>query len=337
MFISMFFKPESMNIELTTTCPLRCPQCYCKLEGGKNIDKDKAIEWLRQAGEMGVHSVLLSGGETLCYPHLYDVVRAAARYCGTVFTALSGYNFTGEVLNKLADAGISGIFISLNGSNEEINSLTRDGFSLAISALSLLKENEYSETWINWVMHSCNTDDFENVIKLAESFNVKNLVVMTVKPDSSHELKTAPTTEQIRAFSKIIRGYKGKVQIMVEACFSPMLAVVFDDEHKSNSNVGIGKGCGAGLTSFSVNVDAMLSPCRHLDYFESFDSLDEYWNQSSVLRQLRLLDYIKLPPCSECYYSPNCRHCIAINSKLHGNLYLGNNTCTLHLKTHFLI
>ena len=327
----MHFKPESMNVELTTNCPLSCPQCYCKLEGGKNIDKEKAIDWIRQAGEMGVCSVLLSGGETLCYPHLYEVVSAAARYCGKVYTALSGYNFTDEVLDKLIDSGISGIFISLNGSTEEINSLTRDGFSLAISALSLLQKKGYSETWINWVMHSCNTDDFVKMLKLAESFNVKNLVVMTVKPDSNLELKTTPTAEKMRVFSELIKGYKGKVQIMVEACFSPMLALVFDDKYKGNSNVGTNKGCGAGITSFNINVDAMLSPCRHLDYFESFNTLNEYWNQSSVLRQLRLLDYIKLPPCNGCYYSPYCRHCLAINSKLHGSLYLGNKTCKLHL------
>jgi pyrroloquinoline quinone biosynthesis protein E len=330
----MLYKPESMNVELTTICPLSCPQCYCKLEGGKNIDKDKAIDWIRQGGEMGVRSVLLSGGETLCYPHLYEVVSAAARYCEVVYTALSGYNFTNEVLDKLIEAGISGIFISLNGSTEEINSLTRDGFSLAMSALSLLKENKYSETWINWVMHSCNTDDFENVIRLAESFNVKNLVVMAVKPDSNNELKTAPSAEQMRAFSELLKVYKGNVQILVEACFSPMLALVFDDKDKGNSNVGKSKGCGAGLTSFNINVDAMLSPCRHLDYFESFDSLEEYWNQSTILKQLRLLDYIKLPPCNECRYSQFCRHCIAINSKLSGNLYLGNKTCELHLGNH---
>jgi len=328
----MLFKPESMNVELTTNCPLSCSQCYCKLEGGKNIDKDKAIDWIRQGGEMGVCSVHLSGGETLCYPHLYEIVSAAAKYCGTVYTALSGYNFTGEVLNKLIDSGISGIFISLNGSTEEINSLTRDGFALAISALSLLKEKNYSETWINWVMHSCNTDDFEKMLKLVESFNIKNLVVMTVKPDSNFELKTPPTAEQMKTFSELIKRHTGKVQIMVEACYSPMLALVFDDEHRGNSNVGIGKGCGAGLTSFNVNVDAMLSPCRHLDYFESFGTLDEYWNQSSVLRQIRLLEYIKLPPCNECYYGPHCRHCIALNSKLNGSLYIGNKTCKLHLR-----
>jgi len=324
------YKPESMNIELTTYCPLNCPQCYCTLTGGKNIDKDKALYWLKQAGEMGVQTVHLSGGETLCYPHLYELIRAASSYCKNVHVALSGWNFTSEVFEKLVSAGISGIFISLNGSTGEINAKTRDGFDHAISALSIMKEKEYSEIWVNWVMHSNNTDDFANVLKLAEDYNVKNLVIMALKPDSKHEMKTAPDAEQMVELAKLIRRYKGKVQIMVEACYSPMMALVFDNKWSGNTNIGIEKGCGAGLTSFSVNVDAKLSPCRHLDYFEDPQSLAEYWQQSSILRMIRMLEYVKMPPCNDCYYSPYCRHCVAINSKMNSSLYLGNEMCGLH-------
>ena len=326
-----YLKPETMNIELTTTCPLKCPQCYCKLEGNKNIDKDKAIYWLKQAGEMGVHSVFLSGGETMCYPHIYEVVAAASTYCGNSYVALSGYGITNEVLDKLISAGISGIFISLNGSTKEVNALTRDGYELAISALSLLKNKQYTETWLNWVMHSSNTDDFENILSLAESYNVKNLVIMAVKPDSNNELETAPSAEVMKAFARKIKKYRGTVQIMVEPCFSPLLALVFDDKWFGNTNKGKDKGCGAGITSFSVNVDAMLSPCRHLDYFESIENLNEYWHHSPILKKLRTLEFMKKPPCNSCYYSPYCRHCVAINSKLSGEIFLGNKACELHL------
>ena len=329
--MSTYFKPVTMNIELTTICPLKCPQCYCKLEGNKNINREKAIHWLKQAGELGVHSVFLSGGETMCYPYIYEVVSAASLYCGNLYVALSGYGFTDEVLEKLVSAGISGICISLNGSTEEINALTRDGYELAISTLSLLKEKQYTETWLNWVMHSNNTNDFENILSLAESYNIKNLVVMALKPDSNYKLETAPSAEVMREFAKRIRRYRGNVQIMVEPCFSPMLALVFDDKWFGNTNTGADKGCGAGITSFSVNVDGMLSPCRHLDYFESYESLYEYWHHSTILRKLRTLEYVKKPPCNACYYSPYCRHCVAVNSKLKGELYLGNAACELHL------
>lgn len=129
---------DSMYMELTTNCPLRCPQCYCSLSGGKNINPETAEYWLKEAGKMGVREVML------------------------------------------------------NGSTEEINARSRDGYRLAISALELLQKNKFHNTAINWVMHSNNADDFTNMLELAEKYDVKNLVLLEVKPDSENQLPTLP-------------------------------------------------------------------------------------------------------------------------------------------------
>ena len=176
------------------------------LTGGKNIDLKTAIHWIEEDAKYGVKEVMLSGGETLCYPHLYDVVSAARKYCGGANVALSGYGFTQEVYEQLIDAGVTGIYISLNGSNAEINSLTRDGFDLAINALSLLKLNGFKNTTINWVMHSSNANDFANVLGIAESQDVANLTIMAVKSDSKKELKTLPSRNQMEYVKSIMRG-----------------------------------------------------------------------------------------------------------------------------------
>ena len=65
-----FFRPAQMNLELTTRCPLRCPQCYVSLNTGREMPLDTALYWLRDAAECGVKDINLSGGETLCYPQL---------------------------------------------------------------------------------------------------------------------------------------------------------------------------------------------------------------------------------------------------------------------------
>jgi hypothetical protein len=65
-----FDTPLLMNLELTTRCPFRCPQCYCSLEGGKDLAYDKALYWIREAAKNKMQTVNLSGGETLVYPHL---------------------------------------------------------------------------------------------------------------------------------------------------------------------------------------------------------------------------------------------------------------------------
>ncbi len=139
------YKPKAMNFELTTACPLNCPQCYCTLEGGKHIELDHAKRILAEASVLGVKNIHLSGGETLCYPHLYELISAAKNYGINADVAISGYKFNDEVFNKLVESGVSGIYVSLNGSTEEINKLTREGYKLAIEALSVLKKWDYEE------------------------------------------------------------------------------------------------------------------------------------------------------------------------------------------------
>jgi len=318
-----------MNIELTTACPLQCPQCYCSLIGGKHIDLQTAKFWIKEAAANDVVQIMLSGGETLCYPHIYEIVAAASKYCEVVNIALSGFDFTQDVLDGLIKAGVSGIFISLNGSTEKINAFSRDGYYLAIDALQLLSDNKFPNIWINWVMHSSNADDFANIIEISEKYNVKHLVVMAFKPDSANNLLTIPTKSQMHNVRDIIKAYKGNVKILLEPCFSPMLALISETKLFGNLNVGKNKGCGAGRDTFSINVDGNLSPCRHLDYFEEHTSLEDYWNNSPILKRLREIEDDKREPCSSCYYSDYCRHCLAINAKMKGELYIGNETCPL--------
>lgn len=323
------FAPLTMNLELTTNCPLHCPQCYCSLTGGKNLKLETAIHWIKEAGKHGVKEVMLSGGETMCYPHIYEVIRTAKEYCGMPDVALSGFAFDQTAYEKMIDSGVGGIFISINGSTKEINSLTRDGFELAISALELLQKNGYANTTINWVMHSSNADDFQNVVGLAERYEVANLVIIGVKPDSKHQLSTIPSAEQMRNVSRIVRSHRGKTKIYIESCFSPMLALTSDTKLFGNMNVGKNKGCGAGRSAFSVNVDGLLSPCRHLEYFEQWDSLEDYWNKSEILQKIRTLEDNKREPCASCKFCNYCRHCLSINSKLNSDLYIGNKFCSL--------
>ena len=73
------YRFESFNLELTTKCPLRCPQCYCTLEGGRDLPKEIALRIIHQAAELGAKHVELSGGETLCYPWLMDLIIEARK------------------------------------------------------------------------------------------------------------------------------------------------------------------------------------------------------------------------------------------------------------------
>lgn len=323
------YKMDGMNIELTTCCPLHCPQCYCTLEGGKHIDLDVAKSKIDEAAKHGVYLVQLSGGETICYPHLFDLVAYASNKIKTVNVALSGWHFNHDVIKKLIDSNVGGIYISLNGSTNTINSVTRDGYEYALNALKIMKEAGYRNSFLNWVMHSNNCDDFENVVRIAEDYSVSNIVVLVFKPDSSHQLLSFPSGEQIHKIAQFIKSYRGPVKIMVETCFSQLMAILKDTKLFGNLNLGPTKGCRAGIYNYSINVDGMYSPCRHLDYYEDYESLDVYLEESDIIRQIRNVETYKEEPCASCGLSNYCKPCLAVNSKLENKISIGNGVCDL--------
>ena len=151
------------------------------------------------------------------------------------------------------------------------------------------------------------------------------------KPDSKRELNTLPNKEQMQKVVEYAKQYsKGDFIIGIESCFSQLLAMYSENKFWGNLNRGADKGCGAGIVSLSVNVDGLYSPCRHLDFFEKFDSMKDYWENSSVLNKIRGVDENRKEPCFGCRFSPYCRHCLAINAKIHNDLYIGNEFCPIY-------
>lgn len=320
--------PVLMNLELTGKCPLRCPQCYCDLTSGKDLPLKKAMYWIEEASENGVRTVNLSGGETMCYPYLNEVIKECRNRGMEPNIAVSGYGLNRERLEELIECGVADICVSLNGSSEEINRKTRDGYELAVKALTLLKELSYPNICINWVMHSCNAADFPRMIELAEEYEVRNLVVMVFKPDASHQLHGVPNEEQLRSVAAWIKAYKGTVNIVAEECFSQMRALL-GERFLTNYNRGISRGCGAGRDGISVNVEGKLTPCRHLEFPEEELSLKNYWRESPILKKLRAAEETAEEPCRSCKYASNCLPCMAVSVKLKNKITFGGVECVL--------
>jgi pyrroloquinoline quinone biosynthesis protein E len=263
--------------------------------------------------------------------------------------AVSGYGITKEVLEELIACGTYDICISLNGSTREINALSRQGYGEAIQALKLLQELQYPNVCINWVMQKSNADDFPAMINLAGRYAVKELVVMGYKPTASGSMEEAPTLDQIQEVAGQIKAHQKKntqkenpqkeyaqketitkdtrpLQIEIDPCYSLMKALVAK-RFFTNLNTGIARGCGAGRDGISVNVDGKLTPCRHLELPEEYETIRSYWYNSQILQTLRQVEDQPEKPCADCPLQHNCLHCLAVNQVREGRIYMGDSTC----------
>ena len=284
--------PEIMNIELTTRCPLRCPQCYCDLNQGKDIKKEIALKYIEQAASLQIPYINLSGGETLVYPYLTDLLELISIRGLNSAIAISGWGFDQVRLKELKRAGVDEIYVSLNGSRQEINALSRDGYDMAVNALRLLQMDQQVDYYINWVARNDNIDDFPDLVQLAQSFGVKGIVILESKPDASYVLQATLSKDNFLMLANYLKKHdQQSIHIEVEPCFSPLRAYI-NNAYFWNRNTGVNKGCGAGRNSMAVDVNGNLIPCRHLLYPETYENIEDL-ARSEVLNKLREYEITK--------------------------------------------
>ena len=320
--------PALINLELTDRCPLRCPQCYCDLNHGRDMPLETALYWIRNAADCHVDTVNLSGGETFVYPYIEELIAECSRLGLHTNIAISGWGASEEKLRSVIDAGVDQICVSLNACSEEVNALTRDGYRYALAALETLQRLRFPRTAINYVMHSNNAGELPGLVELAEKYDVSELCVMVFKPNAAHELPTVPSAQQMKETAKFIKRYCGKVLISVEPCFSQMKALVSSGVFGC-FNKGVQRGCGAGRDGISVSLDGKLTPCRHLEFKENYSSVSDYWKNSPILRELRNVEKHMGAPCDGCRFNHNCLPCAAVNVKLRGEIAMACKECPI--------
>lgn len=329
--IRFFDKPWQMNLELTNACPLKCPQCYIHTEEPFEMSLKTALSRLQDGALAGVKQVNLSGGETLCYPHLETIIHECKELNMNCAIAISGINATKEKLSALINAGVNHIFISLNGSTKEINEHSRDGFEHAIKALETLTELDFKNRHINFVMNRFNAKNLPGMALLCERYAIPHLAILCLKPDSKNDLRFFPDKDDMVIAADFINKYKGSVKITPEPCFSQLKALLFS-YGKERENTGPVKGCTAGRTTVCVSADGRLSPCRHLDIKEDFEHISDYWKNSEFLNELRHIEDHRTPPCHGCYFEEQCLPCQAIGLKLRNCLNTGMTQCPLAVR-----
>ena len=117
-------RPRSFGLvaELTHRCPLQCPYCSNPLEL-ERVNKELSTEiWcsvMRQAGEMGILQVHLSGGEPTARKDLEDIVTAASEaglYSNLITAAVT---LNRGRLEELAKRGLDHVQISFQDVDPE--------------------------------------------------------------------------------------------------------------------------------------------------------------------------------------------------------------------------
>lgn len=311
--------PESLHIELTSSCPLSCPQCYKALDEHL-LPFDVLKSYIIQAGQMKVFQLAFGGGEPLLYPHLTEAITLAHSFKMATSITTSGYQLNQEKLHQLMHAGLNHIQISLNGSTAEIHHQSRDGFAIGIQALQVLKETTVSYG-INWVARKDNWQDFEQLVQLAKKYQCDNVNILRYKPSQKEKYEDqCLNPEETRQLANRIASVQG-IKINLDSAYSNLLCYL-------NQGTGFLTGCGAGRRFMAINADGELMPCSHINMRAKTSDLKTFWAQSELLAVFRNLEQTTKAPCQNCSYLSGCRGCRAITQYM-GDFDDGDCHCFL--------
>jgi PqqA peptide cyclase len=171
--------PTTLLAELTHRCPLHCPYCSNPLDLIRAEGELRTEDWKRvftEARELGVLQLGLSGGEPLVRKDLEELA-AHARKVGLYTTLVtSGLGLTRPRAERLRDAGLEHIQISIQDADPESAERIAGVSSVKQkrAAVGLVQELGFAFS-INVVLHRANLDRIGEIIELAASLGADRL------------------------------------------------------------------------------------------------------------------------------------------------------------------
>ncbi|MCV3270723.1 pyrroloquinoline quinone biosynthesis protein PqqE [Roseobacter sinensis] len=253
--------PMAMLAELTHRCPLACPYCSNPTELAAKETELSTETWadvFRQAADLGVLQLHLSGGEPASRSDLVELV-IAAREAG-LYTNLitSGIGLNERRLRALDDAGLDHVQLSLQGITAEmadrIGGYT-GGFKRKMHVAELIDQIGFPLT-LNAVMHRENLDDLPATIEMALRLNARRIEIACVQFQGwalTNRAALQPRAEQVveakRTVAEAVERLRG--QLVID--FVP--PDYYSDYPKACMN-------GWGSTGLNVSPDGTVLPCH---------------------------------------------------------------------------
>jgi MoaA/NifB/PqqE/SkfB family radical SAM enzyme len=115
--------PLYMAWQLTNECNYACLHCIEESGPGKafkdELDDDKVLDVMRQAVELDIPYISLSGGEPMVHPRFFDLVEYAAEHGASLKIETNGAFLTPEACARLKAADVRSVQVSLDGATPE--------------------------------------------------------------------------------------------------------------------------------------------------------------------------------------------------------------------------
>ncbi|MBI4844816.1 MAG: radical SAM protein [Nitrospirae bacterium] len=310
---------------LTERCNLRCRHCYQSKRGNDEMALPEIKEALCEIAETiniwkelyGIDfssSFNITGGEPLLRDDIFEILKEVSKPGFEVFLLTNGILADKDTAFRLREAGVKGVQVSIEGTDEIHDSVRGKGsFSASAKGIGNLL-NAGLEVTVNATLSELNARHFMEIFRLAACLGVHKLGFSRLVPsgrgrDIAEKMLSAESAAEL--YKKIFSIESGSLEIVTGDPVASQSRKKFEASQIGDIPSG---GCAAGISGITILPDGTLLPCRRLDVPIGNirrDSLREVWAGSEVLQALRDKKLYK-GRCGNCERWSDCRGCRAI-------------------------
>ncbi|MGC4084295.1 MAG: radical SAM protein [Vicinamibacterales bacterium] len=173
--------------ETTKACNLSCKHCRAvpqRALGPDELNTRQAFDLIDAIGKVSKPVMILSGGEPLFRPDIFDIAAYGVESGFRMAMATNGTLIDARHAAKIADAGISRVAISLDGATPETHDRFRNmegSHARALNGIRLLRDEGVS-VQINSTIAKHNVDELPRMLDLALSLGADALHLFMLVP-----------------------------------------------------------------------------------------------------------------------------------------------------------
>jgi len=316
--------------ETTAGCNLECAHCR-RIDVAKTLMKDdltfeESCKMIDGLLEVGRPILVLSGGEPLYRPDIFDIARYAISKGLTVALASNGTMIDAAMAKKIVDSGIQRVAISLDGIGETHDKLRKlvGSYDLAIRGVKELQKLGMP-VQINCTIAKHNIHQvkeiYQNAIDLgAVALHIFMLVPVGCGVSIAEDQMLEPQVyeDTLSWFYEISKEKK----IETKATCAPHYFRIMRQKAKeegiqitpqTHGMAAMTKGCLAGSAICFISHKGQVFPCGYLPVEAGNIHRQEFkkiWDYSEVFANLRNPDLLK-GKCGICEYKKVCEGCRA--------------------------
>ena len=310
------FVPLVLSWNVNRQCNLKCPHCYINATDKKPINElttEEAKNLIDQICEVSKPLLILSGGEPLLRPDIYELIRYGASKGLKMGLGSNGSLIDDAAAKKLKEAGIETVSISLDSHIPEQHDEFRGvkgSWEKAVNAIKALRKNGVL-VQVNTTLTQQNYDQIDDIMSLAESIGVENFHLFFLVPTGRGVKIADISPAKYESMIKTTFAKASRHKLNVRPSCAPQFMRIAKDMGLDMSRWI--RGCIAGLYYCRVYPNGDITPCPYLPIKLGNireKTFKEIWFNAEMFKILRDFDALK-GKCGECEHRTICGGCRA--------------------------